>query len=323
MNRKFESLILYYKKFGIYCSIAVFLSKLFPFKDGGTKLSWIILQCKHLSILRYLDRKYYSKVEAIDISNKGGTTYKKCIWTAWLQGEENAPEVVRLTLASIRKNSNGHRVIVLTNDNIGEYVDIPLEIKRKYCAGVIGNAHYADIVRMMILSKYGGLWLDATTFVYEKIDNNSFFTPFYSIGVYGESKSRFISNNKWVVGVIGGSQDSLFLSQISEMLIAYWLENDLCVDYFVFDYLIAVLYQNDKCFKSIVDLLPQMKNRSNKLRHIINEPYRPGILDEVFKKNQVYHLTYKQSYQKQTDDGRITIYGYMYNNMFGDQHRNE
>ena len=315
MNRKVKSLLLYYKQFGMACFIANILTKLFPYKENGSRFSWRILQFKHRRILKYLHKKYYSKkfTEYVCINRKG--LYKNCIWTAWLQGEEDAPEVVRLTLASIRKNSNGHKVIVLTNDNINNYINIPLEIKSKYKTGIIGNAHFADVVRMMILSKYGGLWLDATMFIHKPIDNCAFTTSFFSLGYETNVKTRFITNNKWRVYLIGGLPGSQFISQISKMLNSYWIENDICIDYFVFDYLIAVLYQNDKSFKSTVDSLPQMKYPANQLRIVINEPMKADILEKLFIEHQVFKLTYKQNYHKKTIDGRTTIYGYLYDTL--------
>ena len=99
------------------------------------------------------------------------------------------------------------------------------------------------------------------------------------------------------------------------MLNSYWIENDICIDYFVFDYLIAVLYQNDKSFKSTVDSLPQMKYPANQLRIVINEPMKADILEKLFIEHQVFKLTYKQNYHKKTIDGRTTIYGYLYDTL--------
>lgn len=317
MNRKIRSLLQYYKKFGFACFIATILSWLFPYKENGSRFSWIILQFKHRRIMEFLEKRYYSKENKVHAGINRNELYNNCIWTAWLQGEEDAPEVIRLTLASIRRNSNGHKVIVLTNNSIDNYIDIPPEIKNKYKAGIIRNAHFTDIVRMIILSKYGGVWLDATTFVHDDIDISAFFSPFYSVGVDTNSKTRFVSDNKWKVGVIGGFPGSPYLSQITEMLISYWIENDSCIDYFVFDYLIAVLYQNDNSFKSVVDSLPKMKFFAYELRVVINEPYRPDLLTKFFIKNQIYHLTYKKHYQKQTADGEITLYGYLHDTLMG------
>lgn len=237
--------------------------------------------------------------------------YKEYIWTAWLQGEEKAPEVIRLSLASIRRNSNGHRVVVLSDKNIENYIELPETIINKYNEGIISNAHYTDIIRMMILKEYGGVWLDATMYLHEPIDERAFRDSFFSFGFQNNNKTRFVSEYRWIVGIIGGQLNSFFLSRISEMLTNYWLDHNLCIDYFVFDYLIAVLYESNRDFADQVDSLPRMKFNTNKLRDIIDSPYSKELLDTFMVHNQVYYLTYKRDYQRVNEQKQQTVYGFL------------
>ena len=69
---------------------------------------------------------------------------------------------------------------VLTAQTIQQYVTIPEEILYKWNKGIINNANFSDVLRVEILSKYGGIWLDATVYctgstIKELIEKNPFF----------------------------------------------------------------------------------------------------------------------------------------------------
>lgn len=306
INNRIRRLSRYCKEYGIKNYLAVALSNAVPY-SAGKKLSWKFLQNKHKVLLRYLSKYYYSTSVPVDKQTGVEIQYNDCIWTAWLQGEENAPEVIQMTLASIKRNSNGHKVIVLSNETIDQYIEVPIKIQQKYERGILCNAHYTDVIRMLILAKYGGLWLDATMFLTKKVTTNAFIKPFYSIGFYG-STSRFVSEYKWIVGIIGGCSNSEFLSRISEMLNTYWIDHNMPIDYFVFDYLVAVLYKKDKRFREVVDGLPKVNHYINDLRKVLNEPFDKEVLDELMECGQPYSLTYKCLYNKEIKNGRQTNY---------------
>ena len=115
---------------------------------------------------RKLKRKY-KKILTIDKSitiDKNKEEKSNKIWICWFQGIENAPELVKACYNSVVKNYNDKEIIVLTEENYKQYVDIPEYILKKWKKGYISFAHFSDILRIELLSKYGGLWLDSTIF---------------------------------------------------------------------------------------------------------------------------------------------------------------
>lgn len=115
---------------------------------------------------RKLKRKY-KKILTIDKSitiDKNKEEKSNKIWICWFQGIENAPELVKVCYNSVVKNYNDKEIIVLTEENYKQYVDIPEYILKKWEKGYITFAHFSDILRIELLSKYGGLWLDSTIF---------------------------------------------------------------------------------------------------------------------------------------------------------------
>ena len=62
---------------------------------------------------------------------------------------------------------------------MNEYVQFPDYIVRKWKEGVISNTHLSDLLRLELLIRYGGLWIDSTTYmtgtIPAYIDDSNFF----------------------------------------------------------------------------------------------------------------------------------------------------
>jgi len=91
------------------------------------------------------------------------TTYKipATIWTYW--NSDDIPEVVQKCINSWTKHNPTYTVTIVTPKNIMDYLDIDVsDISFNDSA-----ARESDIVRLLILEKYGGVWSDATIFITE------------------------------------------------------------------------------------------------------------------------------------------------------------
>lgn len=90
-------------------------------------------------------------------------SYNRCqvpqrIWSYWDTGEENAPEIVKFCLRSWREQNPDWSTIVLSDETLGEYISfegIPQNVTK---------TRQSNIIRMRLLSKYGGVWVDSTTY---------------------------------------------------------------------------------------------------------------------------------------------------------------
>jgi len=90
-----------------------------------------------------------------------GRNIPKKIWFLWLQGIENAPLVVEKCLASWEHYNPDYELIRLDRFNLNQYIELNLsdEVYRN-----LRPAHQADQIRLALLAKYGGVWVDATTY---------------------------------------------------------------------------------------------------------------------------------------------------------------
>ena len=86
----------------------------------------------------------------------------RTVWICWLQGRDNAPELVKACINSIENNLKDFNIVILTEENISKYTMLPVHVMKKYNEGKITRTHFSDILRVSILCEYGGLWVDST-----------------------------------------------------------------------------------------------------------------------------------------------------------------
>lgn len=92
----------------------------------------------------------------------------KTIWIYWHQGEANAPELVKRCIASWRNRNPGWSVKVLDAASVGQYCDLGDVVD-------LGRADIpvqmiADLVRLHLLDRHGGVWADATLYCATPLD---------------------------------------------------------------------------------------------------------------------------------------------------------
>ena len=91
----------------------------------------------------------------------------KIIWSYWEQGLENAPGVVKRCVKNWARISPGWEIRMLDKRSVYQYLhatDFSISI-RKY-----NLQKKSDIIRLCLLEKYGGVWLDSSIFLMESLE---------------------------------------------------------------------------------------------------------------------------------------------------------
>ena len=151
------------------------------------------------------------------------------VFTLWLQGEEQAPPLVCACLDSIRRHADAE-LVVLDERSVFDWIDIPEEIVQKWKEGKMKAAHFADICRVDLLYRHGGVWMDATCFMDAPFPEWLWKADFFVYqggdtlkGAYSGIQNCFIR----------GAKDAYLLKVWREIILAYWKEEDSPLDYFV------------------------------------------------------------------------------------------
>lgn len=99
-------------------------------------------------------------VVALSTARRTVSSIPRIIWTYW-NSDTNVPEIVHLCMASWNKHMPNFTTILLRPSNLSAYKVCDV----KSIAWSDKPAHEADIVRLDVLTKYGGIWMDATVFL--------------------------------------------------------------------------------------------------------------------------------------------------------------
>ena len=205
------------------------------------------------AIPKYLER-YLPAAAAIEERPVENNDANEKIFSLWLQGEDNAPPLVKACFRSIRRHCK-QELVVLDEKTVFDYITLPPEIMEKRRAGKIKNAHFADICRVELLYEHGGFWLDSTAFVTAPIPDWIVQQDFFvylagdTVGFpYSYMQNCFIRARK----------GAYLLDAWRAMMLDFWTHENHRFDYFMHQLLFKTLVLND----------PRAKKYMNKMAHV-------------------------------------------------------
>lgn len=267
----------------------------------------------------YLD-KYKYILNRNSIPSSWPQNKKVYLWQLWLQGIENAPEIVKLCMKTVRKFNYDKEYVVLDSSNLSNYIDIPDYIKTKYEKGLISHAHYSDIIRVMLLEKYGGIWMDATIMqtaeLPPEIFENSFFV-FQDIHNFDKDDKIFDGVppeliKKWEDlhlypklsnWFIYAEPNNRIISLTKQFLLDYWKNEDYAKDYFLFHLWIEYVINHDKDAADIWKKMPPFLSCiPNFVQFSFNDDIDYNKLEEMYALSPIHKLTYKKNIKKENFD---------------------
>ena len=250
---------------------------------------------RHNATREFLEKEFYEFIINYEF-NTCNQKNSKIIWTLWMQGYENAPELVKSTIDSIRKFAelNNFQFILLEENTIEKYIVFPKLIKEKMDLGVIDYTKISDILRVSLLAKYGGTWVDATIYMKEEFDSSLLLQNYYTIKTGGiEDYSPNISNNRWKGFFLSGNS-SLF-SFTRDFFFEYYSRYDIAVDYLLIDYIFDMAYKYDEKIKN--QMLELEKSNPNLfwLESHLGDKFDQKVWDNITETTKVFKTTYKLS----------------------------
>lgn len=232
------------------------------------------------------------------------------VWVCWFQGMEHAPKMVQYCFESLKSNLRDKRIILITEDNYKEYVQFPTYILEKYEKGCFSKTHLSDLLRLELLIKYGGTWIDATVWCSSPIypdylfDSDLFMFQNLKPGLDGQCTAV----SSWFITSCSNNQ-MLMLERA--LLYEYWKENTKIVHYYLFHMF----------FQMVIEAYPDEWNKvvpfSNATPHILLlrlfEEYDETIANAVKEMTSFHKLTYK------FEESDTTIKNTFYQVLFGEQ----
>lgn len=243
------------------------------------------LQKKYRATLEAFDKEY-DKTLPHESSNK--------VWICWFQGIENAPALVQKCYESVKKNLTDREIVLITSENMVQYVQFPDFILEKWQKGIITHTHLTDLLRLELLIRYGGMWLDATVFCTENrknipeyfFDSDLFF--FQSLKPGRDGKAFYISS--WLMSA---KTNNKLLMATRKLCYEYWKTKNSMDDYFLLHAFVSIVL--DKYEEEWRAIVPRDNAAPHVLLLRLFDQYDERMWNAIKEQTPFHKLTYKHS----------------------------
>lgn len=257
---------------------------------GTSKIALELLrETVNFKIQQKLKRKYSMVIQSISPNFSSEVSSKK-IWVCWFQGLDSAPDIVKVCIESIYCKFKDYEIIIITEDNRRDYVQFPQFIEEKISQKKITLTHLSDLLRLELLIKYGGIWIDSTVFISEEnipaeiLEADLFLFQELKPGSEGHS----LPISSWFI--VSKKQHPILLSTRA-MLYTYWKKNNSLIDYFLLHHFLNI---SKEYFDKLWENVPKY---SNSIPHLLQfelfNEYSEQRMKNIFNLTSVHKLSYK------------------------------
>ena len=244
--------------------------------------------------------------------------HPKVIWWCWLQGYDAAPPIVKACYNSLMREfksssvqevqglSDGYEIKVIDAENWKEYVELPDYIVKKWEKKQIPPALYSDLLRLELLIKYGGTWIDSTVLCtgfkeFESLSSSSGSTSSPSVQEfkkyleadlflfqYTQQGSIPVSISNWFISACSNNE---VLIVLRDMLYAYWKDYDCVLDYYIFHLFFAMISKEYP--EQITAMHHGQSQNSLMLLHHLNETFSQNKWDKLRGRVRFHKLAFR------------------------------
>ncbi len=219
----------------------------------------------------FLIQKYVFKVQEFKKFNSSRELkheHPKIIWWCWLEGLDEAPQVVKTCFNSLMREfkgskvqevkglNDGYEIKVIDAENWKEYIELPDFIVKKWEKKQIPPALFSDLLRLELLIKYGGTWIDSTVLCtgfkdFESLSSSSGSSSSPSVQKFKRyleadlflfqytKQGRIpVSISNWFISACSNNE---VLIVLRDMLYAYWKDYSCTLDYYIFHLFFALI----------------------------------------------------------------------------------
>lgn len=243
----------------------------------------IFLRLKTSRLKSIMDVEFLSPNERIQ-------TIEKNIFIYWNEGENLAPELVKLCINSWRILNPGWSITVLDKhsaDNV---------LPRKNLPSDITEASYSDLLRLHLLKVNGGVWADATTLCLKPLDH---WLHFLLLTTDIFLFSNPAADRKVASWFIASRKRSHGLRIWKEKSLEYWTNISRQPSYYFWlHYLFQYLFFSSRDFKAAFKNMPKISaSPHHALCYAMRTPHSDSNdLIRFLQMTNIQKLSYKHNY---------------------------
>ena len=207
------------------------------------------------------------------------------LFVYWDSGFSAAPDVVRFCHSELTRLHSRGGVVSLDDSLVGALAQVPPTVATR--ARSAPNK-YADILRLDLLSRHGGIWVDATCLAVA--DLRHIVPDLLPSGFFAFRREDDRVCN-WFLAC---SPANRVVSMMREALSRFWETHTAARQYFVFHDIFEILTHLDPDFGAIWNNAPRITARDpHMLQHAMHEPHDSERLGRLLRVCFVHKLTHK------------------------------
>lgn len=249
-----------------------------------------------------LEKKYRYIIKNDMVDDLKEQKQSNKVWICWFQGYDQAPELVKCTISSVKNHMPDRDIIILTDKNIYQYAKFPKSIIAKRKAGKISSAHFSDLLRVELLCRYGGIWIDATVLctsdnIPSYITETDLFV-YKSLKLGGKNLAPTICSS-WL---IAAKSNNPILLLTRKLLWKYWEDYNILCDYFLFHIFLAM------SARKYADLWEKIPFFNNVSPHVLGSELSKTYNEERWKQICEMSVFHKLDHHMDYTQGQGTFY---------------
>lgn len=247
--------------------------------------------CKRLN-------KYRRFIELlkIDTHYQAETGAEEFVFSIWFQSEENAPLLIKSCFRQLKKYY-GENVKILDRNSIRKWIDVPDYIWLKWENGIISNAHFSDICRVLLLYNYGGMWFDATDYLTSPVPDWIINSDLFMFAAGDKITPTTLVQSCF----IRAKKNHPLLKAWRDIIFEYWKTENQLIDYFLLHYLLRYLVENNSSASELFNKIPYVEQDPT---HVLWYKYR----DHTYSEKLFFEATKDTFFQKTNFKARSAKY---------------
>lgn len=213
---------------------------------------------------------------------------QKVIWTCWLQGIEQAPPIVKKCVQSMEQYRKDYKVEIIDLNNLKQFIELPDYILDKYALGKITHTHFSDIVRLALLEKYGGVWIDSTILLTDYLPEYILNADLFAFRASGMGHVLIATP------FMAAKPHHPIIQTTLQQIYNYWKKEDCFVSYSLIHLFFTMAVYSSKLNLSLWDRVPNVScAQLFYLQPILSKVFDEQKYSLALNLSSIHKLTYK------------------------------
>ena len=192
----------------------------------------------------YTQRRFATLFAKAKAEEAVESPFPKTIFFFWWDGFEAMPEVPRLCYRALQLFFPDYEILFLDKDNVTDYVEPTDIVYRRFLAKTVSVQNFSDYLRMTMIEKVGGYWVDSTLLFLRRFPLEELLADGRCFGsAYGRNNRRWLDLGPdfltWNAFFVAGRKNSLVAKTFCECFREHYRRKKYPYFYFMVD---TILY---------------------------------------------------------------------------------